>query len=140
MAVGGGGVPRSIVTDSTAIKTDVGTLKTAVETLNANLTALKNAHVNQGDLSHGSKTAPTGTAEAIASSQAVPNGFGVVLKTLNTNEGKVYVGKTGVTTATGVPLEKGESIVLYINNLNLIYVIGSVASQVVRYIVEKETE
>jgi len=80
---------------------------------------------------NGSKTVPTGTAEAIASTQAVSS---VTVKALSTNTVAVYVGATGVTTANGFELLAGESLSLDIDDLADVFVISGSASQVVRYI------
>jgi len=80
---------------------------------------------------NGSKTVPTGTAEVIASTQAIN---GVTVKALSTNTVAVYVGTTGCTTANGFELLAGESISLDIDNLADVFVISGSASQVVRYI------
>ena len=80
---------------------------------------------------NGSKTVPTGTAEAIASSQAISS---VTIKALSTNTAAVYVGATGCTTANGFELLAGESVSLDIDNLADVFVISGSASQVVRYI------
>jgi len=80
---------------------------------------------------NGTKTVPTGTAEAIATSQAIKS---VTIKALSTNTVAVYVGATGCTIAAGFELLAGESISLDVDNLNLVYCISGNASQVVRYI------
>jgi len=80
---------------------------------------------------NGSKTAPTGTAQAIASSQAI---YSVTVKALSTNTVAIYVGTTGVTTANGFELLAGESVSLDIDNLADVFVISGSADQVVRYI------
>jgi len=79
---------------------------------------------------HGSKTVPTGTAEAIASSQTIKS---VTIKALSTNTVAVYIGATGVTTS-GFELLAGESVSLDVNNLSLVFVISGSAAQIVRYI------
>jgi hypothetical protein len=88
----------------------------------------------------GQKTAPTGTATAlVGSSIPVAQGFGIVLKALSTNGGKVFVGGAGVTGVTGLELSARESVTVFLSNLQSIYVLGSVAGQVVSYLVEKES-
>jgi hypothetical protein len=79
----------------------------------------------------GTKTVPTGTAEAIASSQAI---YSVTIKALLTNTVAVYVGPSGVTTSSGFELLAGESVSIEVSNLNLVYCISGSASQVIRYI------
>jgi hypothetical protein len=80
---------------------------------------------------NGSKTVPTGTAEALASSQSISS---VTIKALSTNTAIVYVGATGATTSNGFELLAGESVSLEVDDLANIYVISGSASQVVRYI------
>lgn len=80
---------------------------------------------------NGSKTVPTGTAEAIAATQAISS---VTVKALSTNTVVVYVGASGVTTANGFELLAGESASLDIDDLADVFVISGSASQVIRYI------
>lgn len=80
---------------------------------------------------NGSKTVPTGTAQAIATTQAISS---VTVKALSTNSVAVYVGVTGVTTSDGFELLAGESVSMDIDNLADVFVISGSASQVVRYI------
>ena len=80
---------------------------------------------------NGSKTVPTGTAEAIATTQVIHS---VTVKALSTNTVAVYVGASGVTTSTGIELLAGESISLDVTDLATVFVISGSASQVVRYI------
>ena len=100
------------------------------------LDRLRGINSNQGALVWGTKTAPTATAEAIAASQAVPQGIGVVVKAHPSNTDVVYVVGSGGTTANGLPLSASESVTLYPININQIYVIGDAAGQIARYIVE----
>jgi len=80
---------------------------------------------------NGSKTVPTATAEAIASSQSISS---VTIKALSTNTVAIYVGATGVTTANGFELLAGESVSMDIDNLADVFVISGSADQVIRYI------
>lgn len=80
---------------------------------------------------NGVKVVPTGTAEVIASSQAIHS---VTVKALSTNTAVVYIGSTGVTTSNGFELLAGESISLDVDDLSDVYVISGSASQEVRYI------
>lgn len=82
-------------------------------------------------LYNGTKTVPTGAAEALAGSQATRS---VTVKALSTNTVAVYVGASTVTTANGFELLAGESVTMDIANLATVYVISGSASQVVRYI------
>lgn len=93
---------------------------------------------NKPTLVSNQKTAPTGTAESIASSSTpVPDGFGVVVKAMKDNTDKVYVGKTGVTASTGLELNAKESITLYVTDVQTIFVLGASADQKVCWIVEQ---
>ena len=78
----------------------------------------------------GTKTVPTGTAEVLASSQAIRS---VTIKALSTNTVAVYIGGSGIT-VSGFELLAGESVSLDVNNLNLVYCISGSASQIIRYI------
>lgn len=80
---------------------------------------------------NGSKTVPTGTAEAIATTQAIKS---VTVKSLSTNTVAVYIGASGVTTSTGIELLADESVTIDIDDLAKVYCISGSASQVVRYI------
>ena len=51
------------------------------------------------------------------------------------NTGIIYVGATGVTTATGVALYAGDVYSVDIENLNLIYVLASVNGEDVQWVV-----
>ena len=51
------------------------------------------------------------------------------------NTGIIYVGATGVTTATGIALYAGDVYSIDIENLNLIYVIASVDTEDVQWVV-----
>lgn len=80
---------------------------------------------------NGSKTVPTGTAEAIATTQAIKS---VTVKSLSTNTVAVYVGASGVTTSTGIELLADESVTIDIDDLAKVFVISGSASQIIRYI------
>ena len=91
-------------------------------------------HVDPQPLStiyHGTKTVPTGTAEAITTTQVIHS---VTIKALTTNTVAVYIGASGVTTANGFELLAGESVTLDVSNLATVFCISGSASQVIRYI------
>ena len=56
---------------------------------------------------------------------------GVLIKSLSSNTGTVYVGPSTVTTSNGYPLAPGESISYPVSNSNLVYIIGTNTSDVV---------
>src|SRR3990167_7866821 len=78
----------------------------------------------------GTKTVPTGTAEAIATTQVIHS---VTVKALSTNTVAVYVGGSGIT-ISGFELLAGESVSLDVSNLATVFVISGSVSQFVRYI------
>lgn len=98
-------------------------------------TALAAKQTSASCVSVAAKTAPAtpGAAEAIAASTVANTGVLVAADT--TNGGTVYVGGSGVTTATGIGLAAGDSFFFPVNNANLIYCVGSIASQVLRVVV-----
>jgi|Deesub1362A_J573_1020465.scaffolds.fasta_scaffold00385_18 hypothetical protein len=69
-------------------------------------------------------------------SQAIPAGFKVVIKALSTNNGKIYIGDSSVTTSNGFELTAGEWVTLAIDNLNRIYAIADSSGQKLCWIVE----
>jgi len=73
--------------------------------------------------------AVTATATAIATNTAK----NVCLKALSTNTINVYVGTTGVTTATGFELTPGDGFCAPMSNSNLIFVIASTTGASVTY-------
>lgn len=54
---------------------------------------------------------------------------GVLVKTLSANTGTIYVGATGVTSATGMPLEAGEAVIFPVDDANKLFVRASVDNQ-----------
>lgn len=60
---------------------------------------------------------------------------GVLLRSLSSNTGIIYVGTSSVSSSNGFFLSPGDSIQLPVNNSNLVYLISDVASQCVCYIV-----
>jgi len=78
----------------------------------------------------GTKTVPTGTAEAIATTQTIHS---VTVKALSTNTVAVYVGPSGATTSS-FELLAGESVSLDVTDIASVFVISGSASQVVRWI------
>lgn len=72
------------------------------------------------------------TAAQIQSTSTVVNR--VTVKALAANTAPIYIGVSGVTTATGFELSAGQSVDLEIANLNQIYAISTVASQAACYI------
>lgn len=78
------------------------------------------------------KPATASTAMALATSQAVSR---VTVTALKANTGSIYVGNSAVSsTAYGVELVAGGQITLHVDNLDLVYIAASVASEGVSYI------
>jgi len=99
--------------------------------------ALVAAHTNKGDLVYNQVTVGTSQVQLSAASVPVADGYAVAIKALQINAGNVYVGKTGVLITTGFELDAKDAISLYVDDLNLLYVIADAADQGVCYIVEK---
>ena len=78
----------------------------------------------------GTKTVPTGTAEAITTTQTIKS---VTVKSLSTNTVAIYIGATGVTVA-GFELLPGEAVSLDVDDLATVFCISGGAAQVLRYI------
>ena len=53
---------------------------------------------------------------------------GVVVQALSTNTASVFIGNSSVTTANGFELTAGSSLTISPSNINLVYVIGSNAT------------
>jgi len=82
---------------------------------------------------NGQKTVATaGSAEALASSQAIVSG--VTVKALATNTGIVYVGNAAVAAANGLELAAGESVFIEVANLATVYLDVSVNAEGVSWI------
>lgn len=58
---------------------------------------------------------------------------GIVITAQPANTGTVYVGPTGVTSATGYPLVAGQSISYSVSNLSAVFVIGTNTSDTIAF-------
>jgi len=87
-------------------------------------------------LVNGAKDVTTaGTAEALASSQAVRS---VVVRAKTANTGVVYVGDSSVAAANGFPLAADEAITLTVNDLAAVYLDVATSGEGVTYIAEAD--
>jgi len=87
-------------------------------------------------LVNGAKDITTaGTAEALASSQAVRS---VVVRAKTANTGVVYVGDSSVSAANGFPLAADEAITLNVNDLAAVYLDVATSGEGVTYIAEAD--
>jgi hypothetical protein len=72
---------------------------------------------------------------SVAQQAANPTSWGVVVKADDDNSGSIYVGfHSGITadsgnSTSGFRLKAGQALTLEISNTNLLYLIGSAASQ-----------
>ncbi len=87
----------------------------------------------QGTITHGAK-ASIGTSAVQLSAVTTPLATSVCIKAIDSNTGTVFVGGADVTTATGFPLYRGDSVTIEAKRLAYVYVIGSAAYQEVRWI------
>ena len=60
---------------------------------------------------------------------------GVTLKARSGNNGKIFIGLTGVTTSTGFELNAGDSVSIPVSNSNLIYARADTDSLILCYMV-----
>ncbi len=81
-------------------------------------------------IGHGSNTDVDTSAEVLTSSTACKH---VDIMATIGNSGIIYVGGSGVSATTGVALYPGDVYSIDIENLNLIYVIGSANNQAVQF-------
>jgi len=84
-------------------------------------TATTSASINIGQT-----TSAVTATQLTASSIAMING--VVVQALSTNTASVFIGGSSVTTANGFELTAGSSLTISPSNINLVYVIGSNAT------------
>ena len=77
------------------------------------------------------KTGITTSDVVISSSQTC---IRVEIMAKEANAGKIYIGGSGVTAATGILLNASDVMTVEINNLNLIYAIASQASQAIQFV------
>jgi hypothetical protein len=70
---------------------------------------------------------------------AIPNNFQVLIKSLSSNTGTMYLGESSsnASSANGFPLAPGDFVVLKLTNLNLVWVNSSVNGESVAYAVEQ---
>ena len=100
---------------------------------------VKLAEASSADLTSGVETvAGAGTAEQLngGASLTVGNGFAIVVKALDTNTNKVYVGNSGVDSTNGYQLNPCEGVTLQMNDVNLIYIDVDTNGEGVSWIVE----
>ena len=88
---------------------------------------------------HGANGDVDTTAEQLVTSSIAPS-IGILIKASSTNTGIIYVGNSDVTAGgtdatDGFELDAGESLMIEGRDADEIYVIASVASQRVSYIV-----
>jgi hypothetical protein len=70
----------------------------------------------------------TGSAVSLGSAQEVKNG--IIVEAMSTNSASLYVGASGVTTATGYELQPGGSTSLAIDDIAKVYAIGTSGDKV----------
>lgn len=125
---------RAEICDATEIaESATGTSNSSNAVADSSNTALRTNLYNEVASSFVSQTQVTISTSAVqlASNTCIK---GVIIKALNGNTGTIYVGNSsGVTSSNGLELGAGESISLPLNNSNLIWVIASVANQIICY-------
>ena len=99
------------ITNTTFASTQSGTWNTGTPSATINI---------------GQTTSAVTATQLTASSIAMTNG--VVIQALSTNTASVFIGNSGVTTANGFELTAGSSLTISPSNINLVYVIGTNAT------------
>lgn len=82
---------------------------------------------------HGQNTDIDASAEPLTAT-VTPCVSGITVKAMPTNTAKIYVGASGVTTATGYPLSAGESVFVPVDDVSKVYAIGGAANQAAAWI------
>ena len=103
----------------------VGTNSIGNVGLNAGSNAIGYVGSIQATVNIGQTTSAV-TAVQLSASSTVPTN-GLIIQALSTNTASVFIGGSGVTTATGFELTSGSSLTIT-SNLNTIYVIGTNAT------------
>lgn len=75
-----------------------------------------------------------GVAAVRLSATSFPLWFGVTVKADDDNAGDVYIGDSGVTVLNGFRLAAAAAVTLEVNNVDIVYAIGSAAGQEVQYV------
>ena len=115
---GGGGYVDVKVNPSGAL--------TVETTLTASALTIGNTGTPSATINIGQTTSAVTATQLTASSIAMTNG--VVIQALSTNTASVYIGNSGVTLLNGFELTAGSSLTISPSNINLVYVIGSNAT------------
>ena len=104
----------------------VGTNSIGNVGLNAGSNAIGYVGSIQATVNIGQTTSAV-TAVQLSASSTVPTN-GLIIQALSTNTASVFIGNSGVTTANGFELTAGSSLTISPSNINLVYVIGSNAT------------
>jgi len=94
--------------------------------LNAGSNTIGNTGTPSATINIGQTTSAVTAVQLSSSSIAMTNG--VVVQALSTNTASVFIGNSSVTTANGFELTAGSSLTISPSNINLVYVIGSNAT------------
>ena len=104
----------------------VGTNSIGNVGLNAGSNAIGYVGSIQATVNIGQTTSAV-TAVQLSASSTVPTN-GLIIQALSTNTASVFIGNSGVTTANGFELTAGSSVTISPSNINLVYVIGTNAT------------
>ncbi len=97
----------------------------------------------RGSAAHGALVQPTGNDAVLSGQQAVTNAAvalatngskNICVKSLAGNMANVYIGPTGITTATGMELAPGDAYCGPVSNTNLLFVIAAAGGSSVSWI------
>lgn len=119
-----GNVEVPDLTTAGALKTDASATTQPVSgTVAATQSGSWNVGTTSATVNVGQQTSNT-TAVQISSS-STPSTNGILVQGLSANTASVYVGGSGVTTATGFELQPGQAAPFTCSNITALYVIGS---------------
>lgn len=91
---------------------------------------------NRAALTYGEKDVTTaGTAVVLGGDVSIPDGFSVNIKAKAANTNKIYVGDSSVDNSD-YELSAGDSVDLFVTNLNIVYIDADTNGEGVSYIVE----
>ncbi|KKL82641.1 hypothetical protein LCGC14_1982740 [marine sediment metagenome] len=94
---------------------------------------------NRPNWAHGQKTVTAaGTAEQLPS-QAIPDGFDLVVRALLANGGAIYLGNSqdeAESSTAQIPFTAGNGLTLRVRNVNMVWVDALVSGEGVDYWVE----
>lgn len=116
---------REILATKSTVTQGAEYLTSTAGALNVNASVTAGATTTAAQYT-GQQTVNTSQVQLSSASHALINGL--VIKSLSTNSGIIYVSLTGVTASTGDILEPGERLGFAVSNTNLLYIISAAST------------